>query len=45
MHYRIAICDDEPAALATLSRMLSRELERAGLSADVSAYSGAGALR
>lgn len=45
MHYRIAICDDEPAALAALSRMLSRELERAGLSADVSAYSGAGALR
>ena len=37
LHYRIAICDDEPAALAALSRMLSRDLERAGLSADVSA--------
>lgn len=45
MHYRIAICDDEPAALAALARLLARELERAGLSADVSAFSGAEALR
>lgn len=45
MHYRIAICDDEPAALAALARLLARELERAGLNADVSAFSGAEALR
>ena len=44
MHYRIAICDDEPAALAALARMLARELERAGLSADVAPFSGAEAL-
>lgn len=45
MHYRIAICDDEPAALAALARMLARELERAGLSAEVAPFSGAEALR
>ena len=44
MHYRIAICDDEPAALAALARMLARELERAGLSVDVVPFSGAEAL-
>ena len=45
MHYRIALCDDEEAALAALSRMLARELERAGLSAEVCAFPGAQPLR
>lgn len=41
MLYHIAICDDDACALSQLSRLIGRELERAGLSADISAFDGA----
>ena len=44
MRYRFAVCDDDPAALPVLAKMIRRECEWISMEAEVCAFPGASAL-